>query len=94
MRNFVSGRSIKIALRRILRHSAMIIVILRWNTGVLALTTFPSLPSPSPSGFTTVGSEGRVGEKGDIENSSGGSRGGRLTTCHTLRAWHAGLIIP
>lgn len=28
------------------------------------------------------------------ENSSGRSRGGRLTTCHTLRAWHAGLIIP
>jgi len=55
------------------------------------------LTYPPSGGFATVAeakSVGRAGRKGDRENSSGESRGGRLTTCHTLRAWHAGLIIP
>jgi len=52
---------------------------------------------PPSGGFATVAEAKSVGREGKgTERILPGKvvGGGRLTTCHTLRAWHAGLIIP
>jgi hypothetical protein len=78
-------------------HSAVKIVISRLSTGVLALTISHLLLADSRR-IVKVGNgdgeeRGRGGGKEKREGILRESRGGRLTTCHTLRAWHAGLII-
>lgn len=92
MWNSAAGYSRKIALRRIPKHSAAIIVILRRNTGVLAPTVSPFTLSLSSSYGNRARGRRREEQKKILRG--GESRGGRLTTCHTLRAWYAGLIIP
>ena len=57
--------TIKIAPRRIPGHPAMIIVILRWNTGVLAPTLSLHPLVDSQNGIGEVESERRLGGKDD-----------------------------
>lgn len=88
MWNFAAGYSIKITLRHIPREA-----FCRDNR-------YPSaevqvfLHPPFLFLLATLTERGEGGEDRKEFFERKGSREGRLTTCHTLRAWHAGLIIP